>query len=367
MSHLLILYNPYYNESVIKDHLAILKEDKKVAFGKLKPKSKNIVNQYTPMLEAIYAQTNPNHTLQLFLSDYANLFVAKVVGVETTLTQARAPEYYYKNDRIEVEHWFILADLRELVRNDFEEVRRHYLPNFTTPNYGSHTFAIYGSNYVYPLIIDMKNEIDHFDDGQLHYPNVFKEDEFIDTRKYLIQFVFGQQLTHAMHHMSLENMVYAELEYQHNKQDPLYDFGSVIAKYSKMLEQELFLFIQSVVARICIDHPEVLSVNYPLSHRNTCTLADLDKHRPTLFSYQILLTHKLTQYKDCFPHFHFTRMGELLNKFRKIRNDGVHGECPTTLEEACLARNIILGVDQPSLVKNLLIQRVQLANNAPSH
>jgi hypothetical protein len=40
MQNLLILYNPYYQEDVIEQHLKVLMENKKVAFGKVKSKLK---------------------------------------------------------------------------------------------------------------------------------------------------------------------------------------------------------------------------------------------------------------------------------------------------------------------------------------
>jgi len=36
MDNLLILYNPYYQKNVIKEHLKVLLENGEVAFGKLK-------------------------------------------------------------------------------------------------------------------------------------------------------------------------------------------------------------------------------------------------------------------------------------------------------------------------------------------
>lgn len=41
MQNLLILYNPYYKEDVIEQHLKVLIENQKVAFGKVKSKLKN--------------------------------------------------------------------------------------------------------------------------------------------------------------------------------------------------------------------------------------------------------------------------------------------------------------------------------------
>ncbi|EGR6526683.1 ATPase [Campylobacter jejuni] len=56
MNHLLILYNPYYQEDVIKQHLSILQEKSQVAFGKIKSKLNDQEKQNS--LEEIYQSTN---------------------------------------------------------------------------------------------------------------------------------------------------------------------------------------------------------------------------------------------------------------------------------------------------------------------
>ena len=42
MQNLIILYNPYYEKDVIEQHLKVLIENQKVAFGKVRSKLKNI-------------------------------------------------------------------------------------------------------------------------------------------------------------------------------------------------------------------------------------------------------------------------------------------------------------------------------------
>ena len=42
MKNLIILYNPYYQNDVIEQHLKVLIENQKVAFGKVKSKLKNM-------------------------------------------------------------------------------------------------------------------------------------------------------------------------------------------------------------------------------------------------------------------------------------------------------------------------------------
>lgn len=86
MINLLILYNPYYQERVIESHLEVLKSSGKVAFGKVRSKLKNSLEvpqnplDLPPLQKELRAQKarNKNAYLQLFLTDYANLYVAKV-------------------------------------------------------------------------------------------------------------------------------------------------------------------------------------------------------------------------------------------------------------------------------------------------
>ncbi len=46
MKNLLILYNPYYEKDVIEQHLKVLIENQKVAFGKVRSKLKNIEHNF---------------------------------------------------------------------------------------------------------------------------------------------------------------------------------------------------------------------------------------------------------------------------------------------------------------------------------
>ena len=104
MTHtaLLILYNPYYENNVIESHLAILKAQGSVSFGKVKSKMRAQEPSEQPTQEpskpaqileppsTAFASTqweqlitsiSSKSPLQLFLSDYANLYVCKVTAI----------------------------------------------------------------------------------------------------------------------------------------------------------------------------------------------------------------------------------------------------------------------------------------------
>ncbi len=169
MNHFLILYNPYYQQDVIQQHLSVLQEKSQVGFGKIRSKLNDQEKQDS--LEEIYKATNEKNFLQLFLTDYANLFVAKVIKVSKDIDEGLIPSYY-KEKNLEVEDFFIISDLSELVREDFSLLRDQFLANFIAPN--NHTYAIYGNNYVYPLPVRLKEERSYFLGDEKHYLSVYK-------------------------------------------------------------------------------------------------------------------------------------------------------------------------------------------------
>ncbi len=92
MNHLLILYNPYYQKDVIQQHLSVLQEKSQVGFGKIRSKLND--QEKHDSLEEIYKATNEKNFLQLFLTDYANLFAAKVIKVSKEIDESLIPSYY---------------------------------------------------------------------------------------------------------------------------------------------------------------------------------------------------------------------------------------------------------------------------------
>ena len=152
MKNLLILYNPYYQANVIEAHLEVLKANGAVAFGKIRSKLKdkfgaNDLCESAESLESLVnllrdsgdlnnqkdlkdsndsSDSNHSNFLQLFLTDYANLYVAKVVDIVKTATDRLIPRYY-KEKNLNVECYFIISDLREIVRDNFAIIRDKYL------------------------------------------------------------------------------------------------------------------------------------------------------------------------------------------------------------------------------------------------
>ena len=284
MKNLLILYNPYYQANVIEAHLEVLKANGAVAFGKIRSKLKdkfgaNDLCESAESLESLVnllrdsgdsrnlnacgnskdcgnpkdskvlndsSDSNHSNFLQLFLTDYANLYVAKVVDIVKTATDRLIPRYY-KEKNLNVECYFIISDLREIVRDNFAIIRDKYLANLTTPHFENHTYALYGNSYVYPLQVAQKEKICYFLGNTKHFLTLFKSADFLAQKQILMDYTFGESYLYALHPDSFENLIFAELEFHANKGDKLYDFSGVILRYAKAFEQECYLLILQMV------------------------------------------------------------------------------------------------------------------------
>lgn len=360
MKNLIILYNPYYQNDVIEQHLKLLTENQKVAFGKVKSKLKNKEHAFQEQLDEMYKNVDESNHLQLFLTDYSSVYVAKVIAVSNDDLYDLAP-IYYKEKNLEVEMWYVISDICEIVRNDFEKTRDEILANFTTPNFGNHTYAVYGNSYVYPLMIDMKYEIDYFeseDEDFKYYPNIFKSDKFLAIKQNLVDYAFGSKYIFQFHPNSLSNIISCEIELQEHKLDSTYDFSSVVIKYSKTLEQEIYLFFKSLFKCLIQKNPDIQNIHYSIQG-NDYIVQDIFTHKPNLGTYKFLLKdltikNGIEQYLE--RHIGFFIHKKLISYIfyiQEVRNETVHDK-PATLNDANSLREKILGIAQESIIIELV-------------
>ncbi len=351
MNHLLILYNPYYQKDVIQQHLSILQEKSQVGFGKIRSKLNDQERQHS--LEEIYKATNEKNFLQLFLSDYANLFVAKVIRVSKEIDESLIHSYY-KEKNLEVEDFFIISDLRGLVREDFSLLRDQFLANFITPN--NHTYAIYGNNYIYPLPVRLKEERSYFLGDEKHYLSVYKSKEYLAMQENL-RFVFGKRLFYLLHPDSINNLIHAELELLQSQNDFLNDFTSIIVKYSKTLEYEIYIFAKKVLLKACKKDPSLYDLDYEVQGKSF-TLKDFFTKKPNLGSMKLLLKHEKVQchLEESLNKFINSSFQKSLSLIQEIHNEAVHQKAPG-LNEVEKIRNEILGIESVSLLKSILTRK----------
>ncbi|UOS19388.1 ATP-binding protein [Helicobacter pylori] len=338
MNHLLILYNPYYQRDVIQQHLSVLQEKSQVGFGKIRSKLNDQEKHHS--LEEIYKATSEENFLQLFLTDYDNLFAAKVIKVSKEIDEGLIPSYY-KEKNLEVE--------------DFSLLRDQFLANFIAPN--NHTYAIYGNNYVCPLSVRLKEERSYFLGDEKHYLSVYKSKEYLIMQENFMRFVFGKRLFYLLHPDSINNIIHAELELLQSENDLLNDFTSIIVKYSKTLEYEIYLFAKKVLLKACAKDPNLYDLNYKVQGKSLI-LEDFFTQKPNLGSIKYLLMHKRVQchLEESLNRFINYPFSKSLTLIQDIRNEAVHEKAPS-LHEVEKLRSEILGIEGASLLKSILSRK----------
>ncbi|GAA9071166.1 hypothetical protein BTM315_09210 [Helicobacter pylori] len=349
MNLLLILYNPYYQRDVIQQHLSVLQEKSQVGFGKIRSKLNDQEKHHS--LEEIYKAAGEKNFLQLFLTDYANLFAAKVIKVSKDIDEGLIPSYY-KEKNLEVEDFFIISNLS---REYFSLLRDQFLANFIAPN--NHTYAIYGNNYVCPLPVKLKEERSYFLGDEKHYLSVHKSKEYLIMQENFMHFVFGKRLFYLLHPDSINNIIHAELELLQSENDLLNDFTSIIVKYSKTLEYEIYLFAKKVLLKACAKDLSLYDLTYKVQEQSY-TIKDFFTQKPNLGSIKFLLRHEKIQYHleenlNRFINYSFSKS---LTLIQDIRNEAVHEKAPS-LHEVEKLRNEILGIEGASLLKSILSRK----------
>lgn len=350
---------------MIEQHLNLLVGNDKVAFGKIRSTLKNVEHTFQNELDAIYEKVSEEDYLQLFLTDYSSIYVAKVTSVTDDNLSGIAPDYYKD---LEVEKWFMITDMREIIRNDFQNIRDEIFSNFTTPNFNKRSYAIYGNNYIYPLIIDMKIEIDYLessDEGFRYYPNMFKSKEYLEIKDNLIQYSFGDKWINKMHPNSLDNIISAEMEYVENRLNSRYDFSTVIIKYAKTMEQELYVYVKALFRHLVSYDKAIGEVNYSVQSRDY-KINDIFTSKPNIGTYKFLLReYKIKDaIESSIENYHTKKfisstIPYYINMIQKIRNESVHGEA-AKLHDVVALRKSILGISKLSILVDVVKGRSKI-------
>lgn len=358
MKNLLALYNPYYNENVIEQHLQLLKENGVVAFGKVRSKLRDYAHPHQNILDGIYNETTKEVPIQFFLTDYNSIYVANVISINKTINLIKAPKYY---EELDVEYWFVFDDLRLIAHKDFEIIRDQVLSNFKATNFNDRTYAIYGNPYVYPMQVTMKEDINYFtkdDEDFKFYTNIFKSEEQLKMKQNLIDFNFGKKRFYNLAPNSQDNIISAEIEYMQNKDNLLYDFSSVIVKYSKAVELELYIFMKKVFMHLMNMNETLKNIPYSIQGRDY-TLEDVLTNKPNFGSYIYLIkTYEIKEainkhiYNGTLRHFIFVNTPNFIRIMQNVRNESVHGDS-TPMKDCEEIRKEVIGIGQSGIMVEL--------------
>ena len=277
---------------------------------------------------------------------------------------------YYKEKNLDAENWFVISDIRRIVHNDFEQVRDTILGNFVTPNFGNHHYAIYGNKYVYPLVIDMDNPIDYFEtdnESFRFFTEIYKSEKSLQTKKSLMAYCFGDDEFYSLHPNTQDAVVSAEIEYQENKEDPLYDFSSIVIKLSKAFEKEIYLFMKELFIKLIELDSSLAEVKYSVQSKDY-KLKDHKNSKPNIGTNNFLL-NKYEIKNAIRQHISNVKLKDYIIKsiskaiysVQGIRNETVHGEA-ASFNECKQVRDKMIGIGESGILSEM-IKHKKILNN----
>ena len=150
-----------------------------------------------------------------------------------------------------------------------------------------------------------------------------------------------------------------EQQFEENKSDVTYDFTSVVIKYSKTMEKEIYLFMKELFKVLIKNSKDVENIEYTVTGINY-KMSDILVHKPNLGTYKFLIKSNIVEnaIKESFENssiFFFIKktLPYYINFLQDIRNEVVHGSIASK-DEANTLRNKILGVADDSILTDIL-------------
>lgn len=217
------------------------------------------------------------------------------------------------------------------------------------------------------LMVEMKEERNYFTDMQRYYHHIFKSQNYLETKQKIQDYAFGHSFSESMHPDSMDNIIAAEIEYQENKDNPLYDFTGVVMKYAKTMEQEIGLFAKELFILLVKKDKSIGEMSYDTQNRSSTINA--------LIQGEVAINPNLGTYKYLFRHYKLQSCLETLNpqvrycitqkipkyieSIQSIRNICAHTKNPTR-QEAQELRGKMLGVPRESMLIEVVATRIEL-------
>lgn len=262
--HLVTVWNPAYSADALEAHLRVLldwdaratantADDVYVWWGKVRSSQRQ---QSMPHLTDIIAlgadaESDPDDAREthLYLTDYRSLYVADITNISTTdprTDDAGHVPAYYAHSQLNCDCWFMLRDIRVLVRNDLEGVASE-LALLRNTRYHDKPVSMYGGMVDLPLLVSRPDERcyfddrerDHFTDGALWARFDAEQGGVGALEATLRDDHFGTRAWNALDASTRRFLAMAECTLRDNRRDPAADLSSVLVDYSKAIETQV--------------------------------------------------------------------------------------------------------------------------------
>lgn len=274
--HLVTVWNPSYAKDAMEEHLAVLLgwaqrvesgeagiDDRYVWWGKVHSRNRQTPQAHRDDIRKLddALDDEGGEETQLYLTDYRSLYVGDIVEIhegELPDDERRHAPRYYAAEQLACDFWFKLADIRLLVADDMLGVIAE-LRKLVNVHYGdgSRPVSLFGGMVDLPLVVERPDGARFFgDDERDLLTGGLLWAEFDATRgpgaagmeRELRENMLGAAAWMALEPTARGCIASAETTFRGHRHDPAFDFGPVVAGWSKALEVQCNAIIRRALA-----------------------------------------------------------------------------------------------------------------------
>ena len=267
--HLVTVWNPSYATNALEAHLRVLLEWERTAdaepdevyvwWGKVKSSQRQSAMPHLSEVLALSPADDDEREVHLYLTDYRSLYVAAVDCIQTAdprLTPAEVGHVpgYYESERLQCDCWFLLRDVRLLVRDDLEGVAAE-LGQLRNVRYADRPVSLYGGMVDLPLIVSRSDDRQFFDadervllTGQSLWALFDSEQRGVGaTEATLREDHFGASAWSSLDGTARRFIAMAESTFRQQRSDPAADLSAVAVFYGKAIEVQVAMILRAAM------------------------------------------------------------------------------------------------------------------------
>ena len=378
-SHLVTVWNPAYATDPLEAHLRVLldwdarvgaatddeddEDDDEVYvwWGKVKSGQRQQPMPHLDDVLALEGAAGDDAEVHLYLTDFRSLYVADVHMITTTDPRAgdsaHVPEYYTKH-HLTCDCWFLLRDIRALVRDDLEGVTAE-LAQLRNARYHDRPVSIYGGMVELPLLVSRPDGRRFFDRSERTLLANGRRWTRFDAEQggvgawaaTLRDDHLGDRAWAALDVSARQFLATGERTMREHRRERGTDLSPVLVSYGKAIEVQVNQLLRRAMRnappaaqRVKIgDHTRLLSDALPL------TLGQLSYilgGEPALGDYLRTTLADGAWFTGAFA--------AIIDEFASVRNPAAHGE---TVDRATVVmwRNRLLGVGCDCVIGRLAL------------
>ena len=376
--HLVTVWNPAYAADALEAHLRVLlhwdaratagiaadgKDDVYVWWGKVRSGHRQQPMPHLADVLALDAEADADpdasRETHLYLTDYRSLYVADVAQIITDdprIDDATHVPAYYAHNKLNCDCWFLVRDIRALVRDDLEGVAAE-LAMLRNARYHDRPVSMYGGMVDLPLLVSRPDGRCYFDereralltDGAIWARFDAEQGGVGALEATLRDDHFGPRAWNALDASARRFLAMAERTLREHRRDPAADLSAVLVGYGKAIEAQVNELLRTAMRgapdaarRVKVgDATRLLPDALPLTLRQLAYVlggeAELGDHLRRVLEHGAFFTGE-------FP--------VVLDAFADARNPAAHGD---TIDREVVMhwRNRLLGVGSDSVMTRL--------------